>query len=250
VAARIGGWQPVLALLEHAPERVKTVFLDAQRNDARAQRLREACARFGIAIQSCREDRLDRLAPETRHQGVVAEIGSEEPAGERELKRDLAAAEAGRYLVLDGVKDPHNLGACLRSAAAAGADGVVFPRDRSASITPSVRKVASGGVEALRLYQVANLARALESLGEAGVWRVGLDERAERSLYGVDLAGPVALVLGGEESGLRELTRRHCDEIARIPTPGPVGSLNVSVAAAVALFEAVRQRTRVGERRT
>lgn len=241
---RIAGWQSVLALLERAPQRVKTVFLDEGRNDERAQRLRDACAPLGIAIQTCRASALDRLVPEARHQGVAAEISTAEPLGERELKRDLAGTAAALYLVLDGVKDPHNLGACLRSAAAAGAHGVIVPRDRSASVTPVVRKVASGGAEVVPLYQVANLARALETLGEGGVWRIGLDERVEKTVYACPFDGPAALVLGGEESGLRELTRRHCDELARIPTPGPIASLNVSIAAAVSLFEAVRQRER------
>ena len=149
-------------------------------------------------------------------------------------------------LVLDGVTDPHNLGACLRSADAAGVAAVVAPRDRAAGLTPVVRKVAAGAAESVPFVAVVNLARTLRELKERGVWLVGTDDEAERTLYDVDMTGPTAIVMGSEGEGLRRLTREACDELVRIPMGGAVESLNVSVAAGVALFEAVRQRQRKG----
>ncbi|MEE8342874.1 MAG: 23S rRNA (guanosine(2251)-2'-O)-methyltransferase RlmB, partial [Gammaproteobacteria bacterium] len=181
--------------------------------------------------------------PDARHQGVVAEVEAARPGGERELVKALEKMEEPPFLlVLDRVQDPHNLGACLRSADAAGVHGVIIPKDHSVGLTPVVRKVACGAVEAVQVYTVANLARALEHLKEAGVWIYGAAQEASDPLYNSDLTGPIALVLGGEGKGLRRLTQERCDGLLAIPMAGSVESLNVSVAAGIMLFEARRQR--------
>jgi len=160
---------------------------------------------------------------------------------ERDLA-DLLETDNALFLVLDGVTDPHNLGACLRSAAAAGTTAVIVPKDRAVGITPVVRRASAGAVDRVPLIEVTNLARALRDMKDAGVWLTGLAGEAEASLYDVDLKGKTALVMGGEGEGMRRLTREACDHLARIPMPGSMESLNVSVATGVALFEAVRQR--------
>jgi len=190
-----------------------------------------------------RSEVVERLAEGGRHQGVVAEVEPRAGDPETQLEEALeAAAGPPLLLVLDGVQDPHNLGACLRSADAAGVAAVIVPRDRAAGLTPVVRKVAAGAAESVPLVAVINLARTLRQLKERGVWLVGTDDAAGRSLFEADLTGPVALVMGSEGEGLRRLTRDCCDQLVSIPMAGAVESLNVSVAAGVALFEAVRQR--------
>jgi 23S rRNA (guanosine2251-2'-O)-methyltransferase len=237
------GINAVSGLLEHAPERIVRVWIrpGGQRLDALAQDLRTR----GISIQNSDERALERMAGEVRHQGVIAEFQPREPIDDHQLKALVDCCEnAPLLLVLDGVQDPHNLGACLRSAAAAGAAAVVIPRDRAAPLTPVARRAAAGAAELIPLAVVANLARALTMLGDQGVWRLGLAaEASDGSLFEADLSGPLALVLGGEEKGLRQLTRKRCDGLIHIPMPGSMESLNVSVAAGVALFEAVRART-------
>jgi len=184
------------------------------------------------------------MAGGERHQGVVAECNV---AASSQLALNIAELLSGIdgapfLLVLDGVQDPHNLGACLRSADAAGVHAVIVPRDRAVGITPVVSKVACGAAEHVPLIQVTNLARALRQLQDEGVWLLGADERAETSLFDADLKGPLALVLGAEGQGLRRLTREQCDVLISVPMAGSVSSLNVSVATGVCLFEAVRQR--------
>jgi 23S rRNA (guanosine2251-2'-O)-methyltransferase len=173
---------------------------------------------------------------------VVARCSGPVAGDESRLRQLVADTAAPLLLVLDGVTDPHNLGACLRTADAAGVDAVVAPRDRAAGLGPTVRKVAAGAAESVPFVQVTNLARTLAWLAEAGVWRIGLAGEGEGTLHAADLRGPLALVLGSEGRGLRRLTREHCDLLLRIPMAGSVESLNVSVAAGVALFEARRQR--------
>jgi 23S rRNA (guanosine2251-2'-O)-methyltransferase len=186
---------------------------------------------------------LDRDAGHANHQGVLAQCRAAAERTEGELPGLLASLSGpALLLVLDGIQDPHNLGACLRSADAAGAQAVILPKDNAAPITPVVRKVASGAAEVLPVFQVTNLARTLDELKDAGVWLIGAAGEAEQTLYDVDLRGPVALVLGAEGTGLRRLTREKCDHLARIPMAGTVESLNVSVATGIFLFEAVRQR--------
>lgn len=186
---------------------------------------------------------LDRLANSPQHQGVVAFAAAKHAVDLEEiLARDKANQAPGLLVLLDGVEDPHNLGAIIRSALAAGASGVVLPERRAAGLGETVARASAGALEHLQVARVVNLPRAMEELKEAGYWLVGLDERAEKDFSVIDLTGNVALVLGGEGKGLHELVRKRCDFLASIPTRGPVRSLNVSVAAGIILFEAVRQR--------
>jgi 23S rRNA (guanosine2251-2'-O)-methyltransferase len=184
---------------------------------------------------------LDKVSAHARHPGVAAHYEAPAAKSEHDLA-DLLDADDALFLVLDGVTDPHNLGACLRSAAAAGVAAVVVPKDRAVGITPVVRRASAGAVDRVPLVEVTNRARALRELKDAAVWLTGLAGEADASLYDMDLRGKVALVVGGEGEGMRRLTREACDHLARIPMPGGMESLNVSVATGIALFEAVRQR--------
>jgi len=196
-----------------------------------------------ISVHKVSHDQLDELTEGARHQGVVATCVSRPTLREHDLETLLEKSEGPAFLlVLDGVQDPHNLGACLRTVDAVGAHGVIVPKDKAVGITPVVSKVACGAAETVPLFQVTNLARTLRYLKDAGVWIMGADERAEATLYQTDLTGPLALVLGAEGTGLRRLTREHCDVLFSIPMAGAVESLNVSVATGVCLYEASRQR--------
>jgi 23S rRNA (guanosine2251-2'-O)-methyltransferase len=212
-----------------------------------ARRLAELTAlahRSGVQVSAIDDASLDKLADGGRHQGVVAEILARTSDPETQLEEALEAAKnVPLLLVLDGVQDPHNLGACLRSADAAGVTAVIAPRDRAAGLTPVARKVAAGAAETVPFVPVVNLARALRDLKDRGIWLVGTDDNAEKTLFEADLTGPVALVMGSEGEGLRRLTRECCDQLVSIPMAGAVESLNVSVATGVVLFEAVRQRS-------
>jgi len=237
------GWHAVLAVLRQAPERVLSIQIDRGRKGPRRAQLQTAARAAGIAVEETTAEVLDRMAGEAPHQGVVARCRATAERTEAELPAFLASlGETPLLLVLDGIQDPHNLGACLRSADAAGVQAVILPRDNAAPITPVVRKVASGAADTLAIFQVANLARALETLKAAGIWLVGAAGEADRDIYDIDLKGPSALVLGAEGTGLRRLTGEKCDHLARIPMLGAVESLNVSVATGICLFEAVRQR--------
>ncbi|MDT8408765.1 MAG: 23S rRNA (guanosine(2251)-2'-O)-methyltransferase RlmB [Wenzhouxiangellaceae bacterium] len=240
---RMGGINAVEALLQRHPERVTQIWFGA--GGPRLDALKALARESGVSTQSAHGAGLDKLVDGEHHQGVVAEFQPEPPLAEADLER--LAGLAGRELllvVLDQVQDPHNLGACLRSAAAAGAHAVVVPRDRAAGLTSAARRAAAGAAETLPLVEVPNLARALERLQKLGVWCVGLAADAENSIYQTGLTGPLALVVGGEERGLRRLTRERCDGLARIPMPGKIESLNVSVATGIVLFEALRQRSK------
>jgi 23S rRNA (guanosine2251-2'-O)-methyltransferase len=235
----------VRVLLQRAPQRVRQLWLSTAREAAaRLQELRALAGEAGIAIRDSDEQGLDRLADGERHQGVVVELAPRAGDPETQLEEALEALAGSPplLLVLDGVTDPHNLGACLRSADAAGVAAVIVPRDRAAGLTPVVRKVAAGAAETVPLVQVVNLARTLRELKERGVWLVGTADDASRTLYEVDFRGPTAIVLGSEGEGMRRLTREACDQLVSIPMGGAVESLNVSVATGVALFEVVRQR--------
>jgi 23S rRNA (guanosine2251-2'-O)-methyltransferase len=239
----VGGWHAVLSVLKQAPERILAIAIDRKRKGPRRVQLMEAARAAGIAVEETTADVLDRQAGHDHHQGVVARCRPAAERTEAELPAFLEAISGKPLLlVLDGVQDPHNLGACLRTADAAGVHAVILPRDNAASVTSVVRKVASGAAETVPVFHVTNLARTLETLKAAGVWLVGTAGEAERGLYDADLRGPVALVLGAEGTGLRRLTRETCDYLVRIPMAGTVESLNVSVAAGICLFEAVRQR--------
>jgi len=196
-----------------------------------------------VPIRRVARGELDELVPGVSHQGVVAETGAAPVIGEKELPEFLDALPHPAFLlILDGIQDPHNLGACLRTADAAGVDAVILPRDRSAPLNATVRKVACGAAEFVPVVRVTNLARIMRAIRDRGIWVYGAAGEAESTLYQTDLSGPLALVLGGEGKGLRRLTREHCDGLVSIPLDGSVSSLNVSVATGVCLFEARRQR--------
>jgi len=239
----IGGIHAVAALLDKDPAALLELMIAREARNPRLDELAAQARAAGIAVQRAPRATLDRLAAGLRHQDVLANARVRAAADERDLPALVSAAGAqALLLVLDGVTDPHNLGACLRSAAAAGATAVVVPKDRSAPLNAAARKAAAGGAEAVPLVRVTNLARAMEQLRRDGVWIVGLAGEAEQSLYQRELTGPLALVLGAEGEGMRRLTREHCDFLVRIPIDAAMESLNVSVAAGICLFEARRQR--------
>jgi 23S rRNA (guanosine2251-2'-O)-methyltransferase len=239
----IHGIHAVLAALRLHENTVNEVWVESTRHDARLAQVIQTARQAKITLHSVTQRELDELAPAARHQGVIARCKALPVYNEDDLLALVEnLGEPALLLVLDGVQDPHNLGACLRSADAAGVHAVVVPRDRAAAITAVVHKVASGAVEAVPFFQVTNLARTLRELQTAGVWLVGTADEAKGTLYEADLRGPLALIMGGEGDGLRRLTREHCDSLVRIPMAGTVESLNVSVATGICLFEAVRQR--------
>jgi 23S rRNA (guanosine2251-2'-O)-methyltransferase len=239
----IVGINPVAGALANDPSRVREILIEQGSHNPRTQELVDEARRLGVRVHARPRAMLDKLSGHARHQGIVANY--EVPAAKSE--HDLAtlldsSGDAALFLVLDGVTDPHNLGACLRSAAAAGATAVIVPKDRAVGITPVVRRTSAGAVDRVPLIEVTNLVRALRELKVAGVWLTGLAGEAETSVYDIDLRGKVALVMGGEGEGMRRLTHEACDHVARIPMPGATESLNVSVATGIVLFEAVRQR--------
>lgn len=237
------GVNAIRTALERSPERIRELWCDSRRQDPRVRALLAEAERVGVRAQQATRDTLDRLCGGALHQGVVARADAPRPLDEGDLAELLdRLSEPAFLLVLDGIQDPHNLGACLRSADAAGVHAVVSPRDRACGLTPAARKVASGAAETVPFVQVTNLARTLRDLKARGIWLVGTAGEAERSVYETDLTGPLAVVLGAEGSGLRRLTREACDHLVRLPMRGAVESLNVSVAAGVCLYEALRQR--------
>jgi 23S rRNA (guanosine2251-2'-O)-methyltransferase len=236
------GLHAISAVLERAPERLLELWIAAPRDDERMRQLRGRAEALGVRIQTTGQDTLAKLAGDAAHQGAVAAVRPLKPWDEHDLAGALSKVDRPLLLVLDGVTDPHNLGACLRSADAAGALAVIIPKDRAAAVDGVVRKVAAGAAEFVPVATVTNLARTLDLVKEHGIWVVGTDGAAEQSLYAADLDRPLALVLGAEGTGMRRLTRERCDFLARIPMAGGVASLNVSVAAGIALFEARRQR--------
>jgi 23S rRNA (guanosine2251-2'-O)-methyltransferase len=239
----IFGLHAVRTLLQQRPERASLLILQKGRDDARIAEVLKLAQAKGIKIEMRDGKELDRLAGDERHQGACLQIRSVGVLGEGALDDLLdAATTPPLLLVLDGVQDPHNLGACLRTADAAGVTAVIVPKDRAAGLSATVRKVASGAAETVPLIQVTNLARTLRWLKEREIWIVGTDDQAPHTLYSSKLTGPLAVVLGAEGTGLRRLTRENCDALVSIPMRGVVESLNVSVATGVLLYEAVRQR--------
>lgn len=237
------GIHAVRVLLTRSPQRVRRVHLLGGRDAGRVAEILALAQSAGVAIVTTSAEQLDKLADGGRHQGVVAELQPTSSDPETVLEEALEAAGATPFvLVLDGVQDPHNLGACMRSADAAGVHAVIAPRDRASGLTPVVRKVAAGAAETVPFVPVVNLARTLRDLKSRGIWLVGTDDAADKTLFDVDLKGPLAIVMGSEGEGMRRLTRENCDVLVRIPMAGAVESLNVSVATGVVLFEAVRQR--------
>jgi len=239
------GIHAVDSLLRRAPQRILALFVQADRNDKRIQSLLTLAKNQGVSVTRLPKSDLDAQVAE-RHQGVVAVIepaSSEANLSERDLVSYLSGVERPLVLVLDGVTDPHNLGACLRSADAAGVNAVIVPKDNSAELNAIARKVASGAAEAIPLVRVTNLVRTLKTLKDAGLWVVGTTGEADTVLYDQDLTLPVVIVMGAEGPGMRRLTTDACDFLVKLPMAGDVSSLNVSVATGVCLFEAVRQRT-------
>ena len=245
------GLHAVNAVLERAPERLLELWIAQPRDDARINALRERAQHAGVRVQSAGNEVLVKLVGEVAHQGAVAAVRPLKPWDEHDLIEGLSQISGfPLVLVLDGVTDPHNLGACLRTADAAGAHAVLIPKDRAAAVDGVVRKVAAGAAEFIPVASVTNLARAIDLLKERGIWVVGTAEDAPQTLYEADLQRPLALVMGAEGAGMRRLTRERCDFLVRIPMAGQVESLNVSVAAGVALFEARRQRMPAGVKLT
>ena len=236
------GLHAVRALLARHPRRVRRVLLARGRDDRRSAELESLARPAGIGVERVGAEALTRLVGEVVHQGVVAEIEALAPWREEDLLEALGTARDPLVLALDGVQDPHNLGACLRTADACGVLAVVVPRDRSAPLNATARKVAAGAAETTPVVTVTNLVRTLKLLKDAGLWVVGADADAPQAAAQVDLKGPRVLVMGAEGLGLRELTRRNCDWLARLPSLGAVESLNVSVATGMLLYEALRQR--------
>src|SRR5688572_4251956 len=240
-ARLIYGFHAVISRLRQSAASVKEIYLDTSRDDRRARDLAQLAQERGVRVMAADGARLDGMTQHARHQGVVARVDAAGPARDLEsVLEDLD--EPALLLVLDGVTDPHNLGACLRVADAMGVHAVIAPKDRAAGISPTVEKVASGAADTVPFIPVTNLARAMRELKESGVWLIGADQDAERELYALTINGPVAWVLGSEGEGMRRLTRENCDELARIPMAGTVESLNVSVSAGICLAETRRQR--------
>jgi 23S rRNA (guanosine2251-2'-O)-methyltransferase len=240
----IFGVHAVQAVLENRPESVLALWVQAGRDDTRLSQIVTLAGQAGVAVQSAARAQLDKMvAADTRHQGVIAQVKA--AAAAREISLDDLVEQAGAdllLLVLDGVQDPHNLGACLRTANAAGAQAVLAPRDNAVGLTPVARKVASGAAELTPFIQVGNLSRTLKHLQSLGVWIIGTTGDAGQNIYDTEFKRPVALVLGAEGEGMRRLTREYCDELVSIPMKGQVESLNVSVAAGICLYAVVQFR--------
>ena len=232
----IGGFHAVIAAIEDGESKPREILLAETRRDARAEKLLELAAKRNITVRKVARDVLDIRAPGLRHQGVLAAINAADLGGEELI--DLPATPERLVLALDGVQDPHNLGACLRTSEATGVDVVIIPKDRAVGVTPAVRSAAAGSAERVPVVAVTNLVRKLEQLKQLGYWVVGLAGEGDESLYDVDLTGPLVLVMGGESEGLRRLTRECCDRVVRIPMKGGAESLNVAIATGLMLFEA------------
>ncbi|MEN8176664.1 MAG: 23S rRNA (guanosine(2251)-2'-O)-methyltransferase RlmB [Pseudomonadota bacterium] len=240
----VGGLHSARSVLRHGAEQIEEAWVDAGRRDRRLRALVADLRRAGVPIRETDRETLDRRLPATNHQGIILRARAPAALNETHLDELLQTLDEPPFLlVLDGVQDPHNLGACLRTADAAGVHAVIAPRDRSCGLTPTVAKVASGAAGHIPFIQVTNLARTLVHLGKAfGIWVIGTAGESGGPLYDADLRGPLALVMGAEGEGLRRLTRERCDLLVSIPMWGEVESLNVSVATGICLFEARRQR--------
>lgn len=237
----LAGFHSVIARLRQAPESIREIYVEAQRRDKRMVAFVEQASQAGCKVHPVGADRLDGLAGGSRHQGVVAIADAHRLADDLDEILDSVQGPA-LLLVLDGITDPHNLGACLRTADAAGVHAVIAPRDRSAGLNTTVRRVACGAAESVPYLMVTNLARTMRELKERDIWLIGTDDGASQSIHQTDTRRSTAWVMGAEGEGMRRLTRETCDELVHIPMLGSVESLNVSVATAVCLYETVRQR--------
>ena len=230
------------SLLKQSPERVLELWLLQGRDDDRLAKIIELANTYGVSIQRSARKTLDEKAQSHQHQGVVARVKLAKALTEKDLDALLEETSQPFLLILDGVTDPHNLGACLRNADAAGVHGIIVPKDNAVAVTSTVSKVACGAAETVPVYQVTNLARTMRHIQQSGVWIVGTAGEADSNVYQADLKGSLAVAMGSEDKGLRRLTREACDSLISIPMAGTVSSLNVSVATGICLFEAVRQR--------
>lgn len=240
---KLFGIHAVQAALDFSAKKLQRAWIDAHRNDRRLQQIIDELADLGVAIEKSERRKLDKMVDGKNHQGIVVEIEMPSVRSENELKQAVHSLnETPLLLVLDQVQDPHNLGACLRTADAAGVHGIIVTKDNATGITPTVCKVASGAAETVPVYQVTNLARTLRWLKEQNIWVMGTSGAATQSLFDADLSMPLAIVMGTEGTGMRQLTEKQCDFLIKIPMVGQVESLNVSVAAGVIMYEALRQR--------
>lgn len=242
----IFGLHAIQAALDVPVSRIKEIWLADERQDARIDAIIKGATKHSITIHKVPREELDEMIPDVQHQGSIAKCRPLEALNETDLLKLLdgldESGEPAFLLILDGVQDPHNLGACMRTAEAAGAHAVIAPKDRASSLTHTALKVSSGAAERLPFIQITNLARVLRELQQYGVWLVGTSGESETPLFEADLKGPLAIILGAEGRGIRRLTRENCDQTVYIPMKGEAESLNVSVAAGVCLFEASRQR--------
>ncbi|MBE1287527.1 MAG: 23S rRNA (guanosine(2251)-2'-O)-methyltransferase RlmB [Alteromonadaceae bacterium] len=230
------------AVMQREPQRILELFIAKGRDDERLHNIVNLARKHRISVQFAQRKVLDDKARGEQHQGVLARAIAAKPLNESDLDSIINEADKPFLLVLDGVTDPHNLGAVLRSSDAAGVDAVIVPKDKSATLNATVRKVACGAADVIPLIQVTNLARTLADIQQQGVWVVGTAGEDEQLLYDCDMSGPTALVMGAEGKGMRRLTREKCDELIKLPMFGSVSSLNVSVATGICLYEVVRQR--------
>lgn len=244
MSTQLFGIHAVQAALDYSPQKIQRAWVDGQRQDARLKQVIDDLAGLGIFPEKSDRKKLDKLADGKNHQGIIVAVELPAMRSEDQLKQDVGALTTTPfYLVLDQVQDPHNLGACLRTADAVGVHGIIVTKDNAAGITPTVCKVASGAAETVPVYQVTNLARVLRWLKEQNIWIMGADGEAAQTPYELKLDMPLAIVMGAEGCGMRHLTRQHCDFLVKIPMVGQVESLNVSVAAGILLYEAFRQKT-------
>jgi len=241
--AKIFGVHAAQAALDYAPKKIKQAWVDQKRQDERLASLLKGLQKHNIRPEKADRKKLDNLSKGGNHQGIILEVEMPAMRSESDLKSVVESAkQVPFWLILDHVQDPQNLGAFLRTADAAGVQGVIATKDQAVGITPTVCKVASGAAETVPVYQVTNLSRTLSWLKEQGIWIAGAAGEAEKTIYAMDVNMPLALVMGAEEKGLRRLTREQCDFLVKIPMQGSVESLNVSVAAGVLIYEIFRQR--------
>ena len=240
---KIVGLHAAQSALMYSPQKISRAWVDSERHDKRLETLLETLLTLEVSIEKVERKKLDKLADGMNHQGVVLEVALPEELSENDLKVAVEhLSENALFLVLDNVQDPHNLGACLRTADATGVHGIIITKDNAVGITPTVCKVASGAAETVPVYVVTNLARTLRWLKTEGVWVVGTAGEAQSTLFKSDFTVPMALVIGAEEKGMRRLTREQCDFLVKLPMLGTVESLNLSVATGVLLYEVLRQR--------
>lgn len=243
--SKIYGLHAAQATLDYSADKIYKVWFDSQRRDKRHLALIAQIQKLGCVVEKSDRKRLDKMTDGKNHQGIVIEVEIPAVHSESELKHKVQTmSEVPLFLVLDQVQDPHNLGACLRTADAAGVHGIIISKDNSSGITPTVCKVASGAAETVPVYQVTNLARILRWLKEQNIWIMGTSGNTEESIFSADLTIPLAIVMGTEGTGMRRLTEQQCDFLVKIPLVGQVESLNVSVAAGVMIYEAFKQRSK------